>query len=174
MSDLLPLLDELDRLHGAAGAGDWCYYRRGFITDGSAWAGWVLRRDDDVAAEIDDDRIVCEADPEDAELVAALHNAYPRLSAALRAVLTPVMEGEREAREALAAHDERMKDQWSWKRAENPDVEIHLRTALSLLTAEHAKAADIDDRHQSQIADYQQEVARLRAALDAERAKGRA
>lgn len=88
-SDLLALLDTLDGLHRAAGPGAWRMDPTGTshqraIRDASAEAVAICYCGKAHAVDI-------------AKGITALHNAYPRLTAALRAVLTPATEGEREA-----------------------------------------------------------------------------
>jgi hypothetical protein len=77
------------------------------------------------------------------------------------------------AREALAAHDENMKQHWSWKDAEHPEMN-HLRACLDILAPlgdDPASALD-DIRYALQIAQKyvcvegtDEEIADVNAAL---------
>lgn len=194
VSDLLALLDTLDGLHKAATEGEW------FVATGCSWRRILIVGPDSpvVVPTIErDGHPDLHATMPTLESIAALHNAYPRLSAALRealdvgahphivtcnaarttpiggdmcscpagleikrlrVALTPTTDGEREAREALADYDQR-----DAARDAEPDMEArrilaigldnheahdpaHLRTALTLLATERAKAADAIER----------------------------
>ena len=147
MADLLALLDTLDGLHKATTSGEWR----------STWDDPVVNGDDDSQATIEtmdphatglDKGIVqvlwfnghhAGCTRENAASIAALHNAYPHLAQALRTALTPTTDGEREAREALFFAD---RDHAAGFRCVPEPIHRALSTALNLLAAERAKAAD--------------------------------
>ena len=133
-SDLLALLDTLDGLMVAMTPGPYCRAHHG---------AWELQaRPNQRLADFG----TIDHAADDAQAVQALLNAYPRLSAALRAVLTPADEGEREAREALgtAEHDiQHAAPAEAAQRTAGWGTPIrHLRHVLALLATERAKAAD--------------------------------
>lgn len=103
MSDILSLLDTLDGLMVAMTPGPYCRAHHG---------AWELQaRPNQRLADFG----TIDHAADDAQAVQALLNTYPRLSAALRAVLTPADEGEREAREALAATEAPPTHHHSWR-----------------------------------------------------------
>ena len=158
-SDLLTLLDDLDRLHGAATEGEW------FVATGCSWRRILIVGPDSpvVVPTIErDGHPDLHATMPTLESIVALHNAYPRLAQALRTALTPTTDGEREAREALARYDS---DPYHGDPQEQDIDADHLRTALALLDAERAKAADAARERAAIVADLRSRLDNLWALM---------
>ena len=144
-SDLLALLDTLDGLHKDASPGEWrysvdkCWWpgKHGaepITTPQEAVFGDGVRPCLALTGEADDPQSIA-----DGRWIAAAKNAYPHLAQALRTALTPTTDGEREAREALFFAD---RDHAAGFRCVPEPIHRALSTALNLLAAERAKAAD--------------------------------